>query len=314
MAAKNKPNEIYLTRIYDAPLKMVWEAWTDPKQVGKWWGPRGYTLTTSSMDVKTGGTWSYVMHGPDGTDYVNKTKYLEVEKYTRMVYDHGGNDDRPALFRVTVDFTETKGKTKIEMVMALATAEAAQEAKKFIKHAGGNSTWDRLAEYLGADKKFVINRSFDAPIDAMFEMWTNPEHISRWIPPTGFTMKFIKADILVGAECLYSMSGSGITMYGKMTYKEISEPSRLVYTQIFSDENGNLARHPMSPTWPETMLTTVTLAEEGEAATRVTVEWEVYGDATGEERATFQKEKAGMTQGWTGSFDKLDEYVTTSRV
>jgi uncharacterized protein YndB with AHSA1/START domain len=128
MAAKNKPNEIYLTRIYDAPLKMVWEAWTDPKQVGKWWGPRGYTLTTSSMDVKTGGTWSYVMHGPDGTDYVNKTKYLEVEKYTRMVYDHGGNDDRPALFRVTVDFTETKGKTKIEMVMALATAEAAQEA------------------------------------------------------------------------------------------------------------------------------------------------------------------------------------------
>ncbi|MGE0764564.1 MAG: SRPBCC domain-containing protein, partial [Bdellovibrionales bacterium] len=46
MGAKNKPNEIYITRVYDAPLKTVWQAWTDPKQVAKWWGPRGFTLTT----------------------------------------------------------------------------------------------------------------------------------------------------------------------------------------------------------------------------------------------------------------------------
>ncbi len=99
MSGKNKPNELYITRLYDAPVKAVWDAWTDPKKVALWWGPRGFTLTTHSKDLRTGGHWSYTMHGPDGTDYQNKTLYLEVEKYSRLVYDHGGNDDRPPLFR-----------------------------------------------------------------------------------------------------------------------------------------------------------------------------------------------------------------------
>src|SRR3569623_1251109 len=102
MAAKNKPNELYLTRTYDAPVKMVWEAWADPEQVAQWWGPRGFTLNTHSKDMRTGGNWDYTMHGPDGTDFHNKTKYREVVPYSRMVYDHGGNDDRAPMFRVTV--------------------------------------------------------------------------------------------------------------------------------------------------------------------------------------------------------------------
>jgi uncharacterized protein YndB with AHSA1/START domain len=310
MAAKNKPNEIYLTRIYDAPVKMVWDAWTDPKQVAKWWGPRGFTITTHSMEVKTGGTWRYLMHGPDGVDYPNNTKFLEVEKYSRMIYDHGGNDDKPALFRVTVEFTETAGKTKLEMTMALATAEAAKEAKKFIKGAGGDSTWDRLAEYLSPVDRFVINRSFDVPRDVMFEMWTDPKHFSQWLPPTGFAMKFITVDIKPGGSSFYCMTGANdMKMYGKAQYKEITKPNRVVYTQVFCDENGKITRHPLSPTWPETMLTTVTLSEEGANRTRVTVEWEVYGDATPIERETFNKAKAGMTQGWTGSFEKLESYL-----
>ena len=66
----------------------------------------------------------------------------------KLVYDHGGNDDRPPLFRVTVLFAETGGKTKMDMTMALPTPEAAEETRKFIKKAGGDATWDRLAEYL----------------------------------------------------------------------------------------------------------------------------------------------------------------------
>ncbi len=78
MAAKNKSNEIKITRIFEAPLKTVWEAWTDTKQVEKWWGPRGFTITTHSKELKVGGIWHYTMHGPDGTDYPNKTLSLEV--------------------------------------------------------------------------------------------------------------------------------------------------------------------------------------------------------------------------------------------
>ena len=74
MIAQNKSNEIKITRIYDAPLEAVWDAWTDPEQVAQWWGPRGFTLTTHSKDLRPGGTWRYTMHGPDGTDYPNTTR------------------------------------------------------------------------------------------------------------------------------------------------------------------------------------------------------------------------------------------------
>jgi uncharacterized protein YndB with AHSA1/START domain len=314
MAAKNKANELYINRIYDAPVKMVWEAWTDPKQVAKWWGPRGFTLTTKSKDVRTGGSWVYTMHGPDGVDYPNKTVFLEVEKYSRLVYDHGANDDRPPMFRVTVNFSEVAGKTKMEMTMTLPTAEAAAETKKFIKSAGGDSTWDRLAEFLTMEsaKKdvFVINRSFDAPLNLMFEMFNDPKHVSNWLPPTGFNMNYLKADIKPGGTSFYCMSGAGgMKMYGKAVYQEVSKPNRLVYTQYFCDENENITRHPMAPTWPEAMKTTVALIAEGENKTRVCITWEVVGAATDVERETFHKGKGSMTQGWTGSFDKLEAYL-----
>src|ERR1700761_6142593 len=113
MPEENKSNEIRIIRVYDAPVQAVWDAWTDPKQVAQWWGPRGFTITTHSKDLRVGGTWDYTMHGPDGVDYPNVTKYLEVEKYSRLVYDHGGTHDKPALFRVSVNFSESAGKTKM---------------------------------------------------------------------------------------------------------------------------------------------------------------------------------------------------------
>lgn len=323
MNTKNNLNEIKITRIYNAPVKAVWEAWTDPEQTAKWWGPRGFTITTHSKDLKVGGHWDYTMHGPDGINYPNKTKYFEVEEYSKLVYDHGANDNQAPLFRVTVLFSEIQGKTKMDMTMTLPTPEAAQETKNFIKKAGGNATWDRLAEYLEKNSSnkdiFVINRSFDAPIDLMFELWTDPNHFSKWLAPTGFTMNFIEADISEGGTSFYSMANEFFTMYGKVKYLEVRRPDRVVYTQQFADADGNISRHPMAPTWPETMLTTVTFTEEGSKQTRVTVSWEVFGSATIEEVEAFLAQRGGMTQGWTGSFDKLDEYISgtdsiTSRV
>jgi uncharacterized protein YndB with AHSA1/START domain len=314
MIAKNKSNEIRITRIYDAPVAAVWDAWTDPEQVAQWWGPRGFTLTTHSKDLRPGGHWTYTMHGPDRVDYPNKTHYFEVERHSKLVYDHGGSDDWPPLFRVTVLFSEIDGKTKMEMSMTLPTPEAAEERRKFIKKAGGDATWDRLAEYLDKESSgkevFVINRTFDAPLELMFEMWTNPKHFSQWLPPTGFTMHFIKCDIKPGGSSFYFMTGPGdVKMYGRADYRQIEKPGRIVYTQQFCDEHENVTRHPFSPTWPETMLTTVQLTAEGPDRTRVTVTWEPHGATTREELETFIKSKAGMTQGWTGSFDKLEAHL-----
>ena len=100
-------------------------------------------------------------------------------------------------------------------------------------------------------------------------------------------------------------------MYGRAEYITIEKPNRIVYKQQFCDEQERLARHPMAPTWPETMLTTVELTEEEPGRTRVTVTWEPHGTVTREELDTFIKGRAGMTQGWTGSFDKLEEHLVS---
>lgn len=311
MRAKSKPNELRIIRVYDAPVKLVWEAWTDPAQQAHWWGPRGFTITTHSKELKPGGIWDYTMHGPDGTDWPNMTVYHEVEKYQKLVYDHGGYKDRPPLFRVTVLFSEHKGKTEMDMTMALATAEQARETAKFIKQAGGNSTWDRLGEYLAKEtagkEQFVVNRSFQTAPERMFDLWTKPEHFAQWLPPVGMTMEFLRAEPREGGTSFYRMTnGADLTMYGRCRYLEIRRPDRLVYVQQFCDEKECMSRHPLLPTWPETMLTTMAFTEEEPGVTRVTVTWEPHGHVTAEELAAFVQMRGSMTAGWTGSFDKLE--------
>ncbi len=313
MSDKNKPNELYITRIYNAKIPQVWEAWVDPEQVAQWWGPRGFTISTVRKEVRTGGDWLYTMLGPDGVTYPNHTQFLEVDPFRYLVYDHGGFEDKPPMFRVKVSFHDLGDKTEMEMTMIFPTPEAADETRKFIKIAGGDSTWDRLAEFLEKQNSgkeiFVINRSFDADIETLYESWTHPKHIMNWTPPAGLTGEFLSADIRPGGESFYKMSNPDFAMYGKAKYIEMIKPSYLVYIQNFADSNGNTARHPMAPTWPEAMKTSVRFFEEGPQKTRITLQWEVFGVASQEERDTFKSAKSGMTQGWTGSLDKLDEYL-----
>ena len=313
MANKQKENELYLVRYYDAPIRAVWEAWTDPEQAAHWWGPRGFTITTHSKDLRPGGHWNYTMHGPDGIDYPNIATYFEVEEQAKLVYDHGANETLPPLFRVTVLFSEENGKTKMEMTMALPSKEAAEQTKQFIKKAGGNGTWDRLGEYLEKEESgkeaFIINRSFDAPIDVVFDAWSDPAQQVQWVSPTGTTMEFFEADIRTGGKSFYKMGNDSFTMYGRAAYLKVERPHTLVYTQQFCDKDGNIARHPMAPTWPETMLTHITFTAIEADKTLVTVHWEVAGPATSEEMQTFINGRSSMTGGWTGSLDKLEDYL-----
>lgn len=310
MAARTNSNEIRITRVYDAPVRAVWDAWTIPAQVEKWWGPRGFTLTTHSKDLRVGGSWRYTMHGPDGVDYPNVTKYHVVEPYQKLVYDHGATDDRPALFRVTVTFTETNGKTTMEMISTLPTPEAAREMAKFIKQAGGNATWDRLAEHLDqaatGKQSFVVNRTFDAPIARVFEMWTNPEHLAKWLPPAGSKMRFLRPEIAPGKTALFVIAGKQGTVHVRAEYLAIEPPRRIVYTQQFVDEREQRAPAPGATTWPATLRNTVLLTEEAPDRTRVTVTSEVHGEATTAEIEAFVRERSGMTLGWNGSFDVLE--------
>ena len=145
--------EIVFTRAFDAPRRMVWEAWTDPKQLVLWWGPRGFTTTIEEMDVRPGGVWKLVMHGPDGTDYPNKSLFTEVVPYERLRYRlSGGKRGGPAAqFEMTATFEDDGDKTRLTMRMVFASAEARDEnVRVYGSIEGGKQTLERLAEHLSA--------------------------------------------------------------------------------------------------------------------------------------------------------------------
>ncbi len=162
------------------------------------------------------------------------------------------------------------------------------------------------------DQRFVIERSFDAPLAQVFAMWTQPDDLARWLPPAGFAMRFLRADLHQGGTTLFTMTGYGMTITARAAYEEIRSPDRIVYTQQFCDEQEQVTRHPLAPTWPATMRITVELREEGAGRTHVTLSTDVAGDATADEIATFVAGHGSMTMGWTGSFAQLDAVLVSA--
>src|SRR5262249_30587222 len=106
---KSEDRELRATRVFDAPRELVWKMWTEREHVAQWWGPRGFRNTIEEMDVRRGGHWRFVMHGPDGQDYQNHSVYVEVVKPERIVFDHVSGP----LFRATAVFEHLSGKTRL---------------------------------------------------------------------------------------------------------------------------------------------------------------------------------------------------------
>jgi uncharacterized protein YndB with AHSA1/START domain len=143
--------EIVLTRVFDAPRELVWDAWTDPRHIVKWWGPRGFTTTIHQMDVRLGGIWKQTMHGPDGTDYPGQSVFIEVVRPERIVYSMTGGKkgERGVQFQATWTFKTQGRKTKLTLRMLFASAQEREFVEKTYGGVeGGIQTLARLAEYL----------------------------------------------------------------------------------------------------------------------------------------------------------------------
>jgi len=143
--------EIVVSRLLDAPRELVWRAWTDPQHVVHWWGPHGFTTTIERMEVRPGGVWKLVMHGPDGADYPNKSIFREVVEPERIVFSHsGGRAGGPGVsFEMTWTFEALGSKTRLTVRQVFASVEVHDRVvREFGAIEGGKQTLERLAEHL----------------------------------------------------------------------------------------------------------------------------------------------------------------------
>lgn len=160
-------------------------------------------------------------------------------------------------------------------------------------------------------EKCEISRSFSATRQRVWDAWTKPDQLAKWLGQKGAKSEVRQFDLKPGG-CLHVMQQGedGTVSWGKNIYREIDPPNLLVWEQGFSNEAGDIVRAPFPMPWPLLMLTTVLFADDGQA-TRVTLTWQPL-NATEEEWASFAKVLPSMSGGWTGSFDQLDQLLLSS--
>jgi uncharacterized protein YndB with AHSA1/START domain len=141
--------EIVITRVIDAPRELVFEAFTEVRHLSKWWGPKGFTTTTKSFEFRVGGEWSFVMHGPDGTDYQEWIVWTRIVPPEEIAMLHGEYRDDPNAFESILTFGPDGAATRLEMRTVFPTRELRDEAvEKYHAIEGGQQTLSNLAAYV----------------------------------------------------------------------------------------------------------------------------------------------------------------------
>ncbi|WP_333601449.1 SRPBCC family protein [Flavobacterium sp.] len=138
---------ITVSRLLNAPVALVWEVWINPDHIKNWWGPNGFTNTISKMEVQPEGEWDLIMHGPDGTDYKNKSVFKEVILHKKLVYEHMTGPK----FTATIHFESQGNQTQIHWQMLFPTKEELiQTVKTFNAAEGLQQNIIKLEAYLEA--------------------------------------------------------------------------------------------------------------------------------------------------------------------
>ena len=289
--------EIITTRILHAPRELVFKAWTDPAHVAKWWGPDGFRSTIQKMDVRPGGEWLLVMHGPDGTDYRNKSVFLEVKEPERLAYDHVSGPK----FVSTVTFDDIDGLTKVTMKQVFESpAELKNVIKAFHADEGGKQTLARLEAHThamhwmgkdsGEDSQFFMTRVFDAPRALVWEAWSNPAHFQKWFAPKGLTMPGFHMDFRKGGAVSMTMKAPDGTVFeGDGRFSDIVKPELIGWIAFLKFQAPPLEVHSR-------------------------VRFVDLGGKTllcAHQRYLKSGDPEGAIEGWTSTLDNLAEIVAT---
>lgn len=221
--------DLLITRTFQAPRELVWKAWTDPQMLMQWICPHNFTVLFAENDLRVGGSWKTGMRSAEGEEYMMSGVYQEISPPWRLVMTHVWNENshenmpvRETL--ITVELFELEGRTTMAFRHAgLPTIEIRDDHR-----IGWNGAFDHLNEFAlrstseVANQEITLSRTFPAPKDLVFEVWTKPEHVENWWGPDGFTITTHQMDFRVGGMWRYIMHGPDGTDF----------PNRIVYTLI----------------------------------------------------------------------------------
>lgn len=137
--------EIVNSRVINFSRDLIFRAWTDPYHLKNWWGPKGFTNTFSEFDLRPGGTWKFVMHGPDKGHFPNEVVFVKIEKPELIVLNHISSPQ----FQIVALFEEVSyNKTNLTFKMVFGTAEECEQIKAFAVDKNEENL-DRLEMELG---------------------------------------------------------------------------------------------------------------------------------------------------------------------
>ena len=292
------PSELVITRVMSAPVSAVFDAFTDPRHLANWWGPHGFRTTTQEIDVRSGGHWRYVMHGPDGRDYRNHAVFLEIDRPARLIMRH---IPEPGTEPVTHDISltlEAQGaKTLLTMRMVFPSNQNLDWAiKTYGVDEGLTQTIDRLDQYAGTLPQLRKVRDFDAPRDLVFRAWTDPKMVAIWWGPRGVTNPVCEMDVRVKGKIRIIMvtpDGEQLPIDGE--FLEIDPPRRLVMLTKGTNTTCGMRFE---------IRQTITFEALGERKTRLTLESHILSA----EEVTLA-DLTGMEDGWTGCLERLAEVL-----
>lgn len=297
--------EVIITRVFDAPRKLVFEALTKPEHLVHWWGLRSHTMVVCEVDLRVGGAWRYVLRAPDGSEYGFHGEYREIVPPEKLVSTEEFEGIPPGHdYLATVTLDEQDGRTIFTNRLLYKSVEDRDGHLGSGMEAGMRETFDRLDEHLAkqrasSGRAIIITRIFDAPRELVWQAWTDPEHLMRWWGPKIFTSPVCKVDLRVGGKYLFCMrSPEGQDFWSTGVYREIVPLERIVCTDSFADEHGNVvpaSHYGMDGDIPLEMMLTVTF-EAHEGKTKMTLTH--VGLPAGEMENM-------ASAGWNESLDKL---------
>lgn len=298
--------ELVMTRLVDAPRALVYRAFTDPRLMPQWWGPNGFTTVTREVDVRPGGVWRFVMHGPDGTDYDNRIRYREVVAPERLVYSHDADvENDPNGFEVTVTFEAEGDRTRVTMRSVFASAAMVERVKGFGAVELGQQTLGKLAARVDAlraeegDLDLVLTRLIDAPQARVWQAWTEPALVSRFWGPRGATVLNCEMDLRPGGVfTITQRDADGVENTFNGFFAAIAAPERLAFTDKLAADGA--------PSPEAFLLATISLEAQGDK-TLLTARVHHYTAANRDTHADL-----GFFGSWTEMLDRLEAVLASA--